>query len=736
MKHIIVGTAGHIDHGKTALVKALTGIDADRLEEEKRRGITIDLGFAHLLLTPTLRLGFVDVPGHERFIKNMLAGVGGIDLVLFVIAADESIKPQTREHFDICRLLGIGRGVIALTKADLVDADILGLVKLEVEELVQGSFLDGAPMVPVSSVTGAGLDQLRGALAMAANAAPEKSAAGYFRLPIDRVFSVKGFGTVATGTLISGSVAREQAVEAYPHERRLRVRGVEVHGAIAERAVAGERTAVNLADIEPAELARGDVLSEPGRFRAVTRVDCRLQLLASAKPLKHRAPVHFHSGTAEIGAEVRLLGGATVLRPGGEAYARLVLKKPALLLPGDRFIIRMFSPVVTIGGGTVLDLPTNPRFAGAAERLALLAGAGAPARIALLVRETEFGAGTEELVARTGLREDEVAAAAARAPLLAVTESWYVDSAWFQAARTRLVNAVREFHRLNPLAPGIAKQDLRAREMPQVPLFLLDALLGLQPATPPAPRQPTIGVGQPEGRPQDQPTVGTGQPESLPHRSPEATPPTPDRPSIGAGLPESHPHRSPTASLPAPDLSTIGVGQPESHPQRSPEATPPTPDRTGTGAGQPESHPQRSPSPMEIVVEGETVRLRGHRVVLQEDEEQARAALERTFETAGLAVPALAEALAKSGVEARRARTLLGILLREKRLLRINEELVFHSTAIERLRQMLAARKSQRFGVGEFKEWTGISRKYAIPLLEYLDRERLTRRDGDQRLIL
>src|SRR5262249_50164773 len=216
MKHVIVGTAGHIDHGKTALVQALTGIDADRLEEEKRRGITIDLGFAHLPLTPTLRLGFVDVPGHERFVKNMLAGVGGIDLVLFVISADESIKPQTREHFDICRLLGIPRGIIALTKADLVDSDILGLVRMEAEDLVSGSFLEGAPIVPVSSVTGAGLGELRQALASVAAAVLERNASGNFRLPIDRVFSVKGFGTVVTGTLISGSVEKDQEVQVYP----------------------------------------------------------------------------------------------------------------------------------------------------------------------------------------------------------------------------------------------------------------------------------------------------------------------------------------------------------------------------------------------------------------------------------------------------------------------------------------------------------------------------------------
>jgi selenocysteine-specific elongation factor len=626
MKHIIVGTAGHIDHGKTALVKALTGIDADRLEEEKRRGITIDLGFAHLQLTPTLRLGFVDVPGHERFVKNMLAGVGGIDLVLFVVAADESIKPQTREHFDICRLLGVPRGVVALTKADLVDDEILALVRTEVEELVAGSFLEGAPAVPVSSVTGAGLEQLRQALARVAAEAPQKDASGHFRLPIDRVFTVKGFGTVATGTLVSGSVAREQEVELYPAGRRLRVRGVQVHGTSADRAVAGQRTAVNLADIEPAGLARGDALSEPGVFRAVKQVDCRLQLLPTAKPLKHRAPVHFHSGTAEIEAQVRLLEGTAPLQPGGAAYARLVLRDAALLLPGDRFIIRMFSPVATIGGGVVLDIASGAdalvraRSPGSARaRLDVLASADPAERIALLVREAPFGMGMAGLVARTGLVEPEIAAAAARAPLILIPhpQPWYVDRAWFQAARDRMVQTVIEFHRRNPLQPGIAKPDLRPAGAPP---FVLDALL------------------------------------------------------------------------------TDAAGQ--------------------------------------IVAVGETVRLRGHTMVLNDDERQARAAIERAFQQAGLAAPAVAQVLAQSGVEAARARSLLQILLREKCLVRINGDLVVHQSAIEELRRMLDARRPSRFNIATFKEWTGVSRKYAIPLLEFLDRERITRREGEQRLIL
>jgi selenocysteine-specific elongation factor len=628
MKNIIVGTAGHIDHGKTALVKALTGIDADRLEEEKRRGITIDIGFAHLQLTPGLRLGFVDVPGHERFIKNMLAGVSGIDLVLFVIAADESIKPQTREHFDICRLLGIPQGVVALTKADLVEPDILELVRLEVEEFVAGSFLEGAPVVAVSSVMGAGLDDLRRELERAAAAVPAKGADGHFRLPLDRAFTVKGFGTVVTGTLISGAVCREQEVELYPTGRRLRVRGVQVYGEPAGQALAGQRTALNLTGIEPAEVARGMVLTAPGTFRAVTQVDCALQLLPSAKPLKHRAPVHFHAGTAEIEAQVRLLDGAAVLQPGQRAWARIVLREPALLLPGDRFIIRMFSPVVTIGGGMVVDIGGR-RYRkgdrpGIAERLQILAEGPAGERIAWLVRESKYGMGMAELVARTGLTENQIAAIPSRDREGAVLhfkqpQAWFVDWPWFHAAGEKLLRAVREFHLKNPLLPGIAKQDLRGRELPDSPAFLIDAILAQQ---------------------------------------------------------------------------------------------------------------------KQIAVEGENVRLARHKLVLKQDEEQARAAIEQAFEQAGLAVPALPDVLAKSGVEGARARSLLQILLREKRLVRVSDDLVFHHTAMEKLRAMLAGQKPARFNVGTFKDWTGISRKYAIPLLEYLDRERITRREGDERVVL
>ena len=363
MKSVIVGTAGHIDHGKTALVKALTGIDADRLEEEKRRGITIDIGFAHFELPAPdgsrIRLGFVDVPGHERFVRNMLAGVGGIDLVLLVIAADEGIKPQTREHFDICRLLAIRRGITVLTKSDAVDAETLEVVRLEVEDYVRGSFLDPAqsPIVAVSSLTGAGLDELKSALAKVASEVAAKNSAALARLPIDRVFTMKGFGTVVTGTLVAGTIRKEEELEVFPAgKQRVRVRGVQVHGSPAEAAVAGQRTALNLnlAGVSTEDLARGMTLATADTFHSTSRVDALLSLLPSAKPFKDGARVHFHAYTTETIAEARLYG-TNQLKPGEEAYAQLRFAEPMLLLPGDRFIVRQFSPVVTIGGGVVLD---------------------------------------------------------------------------------------------------------------------------------------------------------------------------------------------------------------------------------------------------------------------------------------------------------------------------------------------------------------------------------------------
>ncbi len=632
MRHIIIGTAGHIDHGKTALVRALTGIDTDRLEEEKRRGISIDIGFAGLHPAPDLELGFVDVPGHERFVKNMLAGIGGIDAVLFVVAADESIKPQTREHFDICRLLGIRHGLVVLTKADLVDGELRDLAKLEVEEFVAGSFLEGAPVMAVSSTTGEGIEELKRALQELARAVEPKNTGHHFRMPIDRVFVIKGFGTVVTGTLIAGTVEREAEVEVYPLGRRARVRGVEVHNRPVERAWAGQRTALNLAGVETEQLSRGMVLAAPGKFRPTRQLDCSLDLLASARPLKHRAPVHFHAGTAEVEAEIFLLEGRAQLAPGSRAYAQMRLREALLVLPGDRFIIRQFSPVVTIGGGVVLDNLAEKHRRGepAAARLQRFE-TGAPQQVLeTLLERAGSGLGLAEIIARTGWLEQEVEAAArdlaqsGRGERLAGGALWLIHRDPFRAGLERTWRTLEQFHQENPLASGMAKELLRAREFSEAPPALVEFLL------------------------------------------------------------------------------------------------------------------QRLQQEGKVAVDGETVRLATHRIVLKQDETQARDKILAAFEQAGLAVPGVEEVLTRAAVDRDRAQKILQMLLRERLLVRVAEGLVFHRQAIENLKALLAEqkKKSGRLSVPQFKDLTGISRKYAIPLLEFLDRERITRRLGDERIIV
>ena len=603
MRHIIVGTAGHIDHGKTALVKALTGADTDRLAEEKRRGISIDLGFAHLDLTPELRLGFIDVPGHERFVKNMLAGASGIDVVLMVIAAGESIMPQTREHFEICRLLGLRHGLIAMTKSDIADADTLELTRMEIEEFVLGSFLEKSPIVAVSAITGSGIAELRDQLARAAASASIKDASNFFRLPIDRSFSMRGHGSVVTGTLVSGTLKIEDEVELFPVRKRARVRGLQIHGAGANRASAGERTAVNLAGVDSAEIQRGMVLAPPGLFQTTTCIDTTFELLPGAHPLKHRAPVHFHAGTADVEAEARLLASLEPMKPGSRAPVRFLLHEPLLILPGDRFIVRMFSPVVTIGGGVVLDAapPQRMRRMLMNQRLEQIEKDGLAA---VAIRESPYGLTAAELIARCGRR---------------FPQPWYENSVKLSSFKDSSIDLLKHFHANKPLLAGMPKEELRNLALPGSPPFLLDELLGRIP---------------------------------------------------------------------------------------------------------------------QVKVEGDLVRLASHRISLKTDESEATARIEGLFRDAGLAVPSAAEVLSKSGIEPARARSLLQILLRERKLIKINDELIFHGSAIEALRGILATRTGTRFTVPDFKTWTGISRKYAIPLLEFLDREHLTRREGDGRIVL
>ena len=596
----------------------MTGIDTDRLEEEKRRGISIDLGFAHLRLSEEFRAAFIDVPGHEKFIKNMLAGVGGIDLVLLVIAADESIKPQTREHFEICRLLRIPRGVVALTKADLVDPDLVELVRLETEEFVQGSFLEAAPIVPVSATTGSGLDDLRQALTMLAHQIEPRDASLDFRMPLDRSFVMQGFGAVATGTVLTGAASIEDELEVHPQGKRVRVRGIQVHGSAAKRVTAGQRAAINLAGIDASELTRGDVLAQPGSFKTTRTADCMFELLPSARPLKNRAPVHLHAGTAETVAEIRLQDRSAVLQPGASSAVRLVLKHPMLLVPGDRVIVRMFSPLLTIGGGEVIDI--QPPARATAERTRALASASLGERIGIFVRESKFGLSPGDVAMLTGVTAGELPRAVpASVRFLREPQPWLLDRAWAAATIARWRQMLAAFHREHPLLPGIRREELRSRELPDAPAFVFESLLASE--------------------------------------------------------------------------------------------------RT-------------------IAASGDVLHLSSHRLALKQDEEQALFRMEGAFAQAGLSVPGVREVLASSGVDDARARSLLQILLRDKRLVRVNDDLVFHPAAIARLRELLANRKGQRFAVSEFKEWTGISRKYAIPLLEFLDREHVTRRDGDNRIVL
>ena len=631
-KSVIVGTAGHIDHGKSSLVQALTGTHPDRLAEEKRRGITIDLGFA-FLEEGGVRFGLIDVPGHERFVSNMLAGAAGIDLVLLVIAADESIKLQTREHFDICRLLGVKNGVVALTKSDLVDAETLTLVQVEIEEYLRGSFLAGAPIVPVSSKSGDGIPELKRSLAAAAAQVKGKDVTRAFRLPVDRSFSMKGFGTVVTGTLVSGSVKIGDEVELLPGADRLRVRGLQTGGKSVEQAMAGQRTAINLAGIDHHAVKRGMCVTQPGKFRTTRRIDAEFLLLPGARRLKNRERVHFHASTTETIAEV-LLYGMKELAPGASALAHLRLQDEVVVAAGERFIVRQFSPVTTIGGGVVVDpLARRPlsKDTGRVKFLETLREGSHETALDGMVERAPMGLRFEEIGAHTGWEEPEVLQAvrqlSAAGSVKAIGEDRpvLVTASRFEETRRRIHESVDLFQRENPLLPGVTREDLRAKVGRRV------------------------------------------------------------RPEIFRAALE--------------ELS----------------------------------------AEKKLETQGELVRRAGSAVVLLPEEVAAKEKIEAAFSSAGLAVPSVKEVLAGVAVEAKRAEKILQILLREKTLVRVSSELIFHSAALGHLKEQLSTYKKvkgERVSVPGFKDLTGITRKYAIPLLEYLDRERVTRRMGDERVIL
>jgi selenocysteine-specific elongation factor len=638
MRSIVIGTAGHIDHGKSALVRALTGTDPDRLKEERERGITIDLGFAHLEVDG-LNLAFVDVPGHERFVKNMLAGAGGIDLVMLVIAADESVMPQTREHFQICRLLGVPSGVIVLTKSDLVDRETLELAMLEARELVAGSFLSAAPMVPVSSRTGEGFGELRAALAACAAAVPARRHDGPVRLPIDRVFSMKGFGTVITGTLVSGRLEEEQELVVLPRHQEVKVRGLQVHGRRERSADAGWRVAVNLGGADVADLTRGDTLCTRDAFEPTRRLDAVLDLLKEARPLRHGARVRFHCGTTE------LLGRVALATPEGSAhdpaqaslerdvFARIRLESPAVVTRGDRFIIRAYSPLETVGGGVVLD-PHPPRASirtpvgkSRFRRLDVRAAESNEA-VAMFVEErAAAGLPRAALATRAGLSDpvaDHTVGSLVGGGRAAVVGDLLVSPRVLAELGERLVAELRAHHAAKPLSEGMPREEARGKIFGRAAPIVFEAVV-----------------------------------EQL----------------VAA-------HR---------------------------------------------------------VVARDRLALEGHQVSLSPEESRVQDALERIYREATLTPPDLAAAAAAAGALMPVAERIAALLVRNRTLVKV-ESLLYHASVLEDLKAQVRSLKSTggtaRVDVASFKERYGITRKYAIPLLEYLDRERVTRRVGDARVVL
>ncbi|GEJ58454.1 selenocysteine-specific translation elongation factor [Anaeromyxobacter diazotrophicus] len=643
MKRIVLGTAGHIDHGKTALVKALTGVDTDRLREEKRRGITIELGFAHLALPDGTVAGVVDVPGHERFVRAMAAGAGGIDLVVLVVAADEGVMPQTREHLDICRLLGVPRGVVAITKSDLLPelgADWLPLLEADVRAAAKGTFLEEAALVPVSARTGEGLPALVAEVARLAREVPERPADGPLFLPVDRAFSLKGFGTVVTGTLLSGAVAVEDEVVLSPPAQgqgRLRVRSVQVHGQPVQRALAGQRTAVNLPGVEAQTISRGQALVHAGVVPLSHALDVELTLLAAApKPLRHRAKLLLHVGTAQVQAAVSLLDRAE-LAPGATALAQLRLASPAAALPGQRFILRGFAVLEgrgkTLAGGRVLAVAVRRRRRGRpaeVEQLEALAKGDVEARLtAVLASAGPAGLAADALLGRTGLSPKALQGALERlgakggAVLFDREKRAYVAGEVARGLAARLVEAVKAFHASHPLATGISREELRGRLPPVTDARLFARLLA----------------------------------------------------------------------------QLVEKG--------------------------------------ELVTEADQVRLPTHRAASGAAGGALKATVTAALVKGGLTPPWLSELPGLAGAAPEEVAAVLKLLLAEGAAVRVSSELYYDAGAIHGLRERLVAHLAVRREITtqEFKELVGATRKHVIPLAEYFDREKVTLRVGDKRVL-
>ncbi len=633
MKHIIIGTAGHVDHGKTALIKTLTGIDTDRLKEEKERGISIELGFAALTLPSGQIFGIVDVPGHERFIKNMVSGAAGIDMVILVIAADEGVMPQTREHLHICSLLGIKRGIVAVTKIDVVDKEWLDLVTDDIHKFIKGTFLETSPVVPVSSVTGAGIKDLLDALSSVASEIEKESESGLFRLPVDRVFTMKGFGTVVTGTLISGDIKLGEDVEILPQGVIAKVRGIQIHNQSATTAEAGQRTAINLQGVEKTTIVRGDVLARPQTLSPSIRLDLYIEYLSSnTKKLKNRDLARFHVGTNEVIGRIILLG-CEEMEPGSEGFAQIILESSIAAMARDRFVIRSYSPITTIGGGVILDpLPVKKHKRNSEKILRefdLLYSGTDSERVAVIIERSGIeGIEFRQLVIRTGMHQNllrnmvKSMCSKGQAIVIDADDSRIISFPVYQNLKNRMLLETREYHEKYPLKEGISKGELRNI------------------------------VGQ----------------------------------------------------LISTRLFNMAVKDLENR--------------------------------KEIVVDRENLRISGHSVDLKGELDDLRVEINGIYIGAGLTPPTIKEVMEKYADRKNIIESVINVMLKEGSLIKINEDLYYHRDVLIRLRENYKnlLMKDGKATPASFKELTGLSRKFIIPLMEYFDITKLTIRAGDHRI--
>ncbi len=631
MKQIVLGTAGHIDHGKTSFVKAMTGINTDRLKEEQLRGITIELGFAWLDLPNGIRIGIVDVPGHEKFVKNMVAGATGIDVVAMIIAADEGVMPQTKEHMEICQLLGIKYGIIVLTKIDLVDDEWLELVADDIKKFVKGTFLEHAPVMPVSAATGQGINEFIAALSELSPNIPGRSSSGLFRLPVDRVFTMKGFGTVITGTLISGKVQVGDTIMIYPSAITSKVRGIQVHNESVTEAVAGMRTAINFQGLEKASINRGEAISTPGSLIPSFMLDVFLQYLSSnKKPVKNRTRVRFHSGTSEIPGNLILLDREEIL-PGENAVVQLRLDTPIAVVKDDRFVLRSVSPVRTIAGGQILNpVPAkHKRFkTEVTEGLESLSELLPEELVSYYIAQSGYkGASVSELKVMTNIAEKQLDGnlqnlLSKKTIVLADKEHRvYLHQNILNDLKLETHNFLDAYHRANPLKAGMPKEELKSK----MPAFL------------------------------------------------------------------------------NPKFFILIINQ--------------------------------MIKDKEISLEEDTVRLEGHRVSLAEDQSQIKIKITKIYLNGGITPPFIKDLIEELEVDPAKAKAVLMLLVNEGIIVKVKEDFYIHSENISKLKSVVVEflKANEEMTTPQFKDMTGASRKYLIPLLEYFDSKNVTIRIGDIR---